>query len=103
MAMALGLHELATNSAKYGALSTPAGRVSLTWTIDGEGPERRFRQAWREAGGPTVRSPIATGFGTRLIEKGLARGVRGEAHLDYAASGFVFTLVAPLSSVLREV
>jgi len=101
-AMALGLHELATNAAKYGALSAPEGRVALTWSVDGEGEARRFRLTWRETGGPPVKAPGAAGFGTRLIERGLAGELRAEAKLDYAADGLVFTLVAPLGDLLSE-
>ena len=101
-AMALGLHELATNAAKYGALSAPEGRVALTWTVDGEGEARRFTLTWREAGGPPVTPPGKPGFGTRLIERGLAGELRAQARLDFQPQGLVFTLVAPLGELLSE-
>jgi two-component sensor histidine kinase len=101
-AMALGLHELATNAAKYGALSTPAGQVSLTWRVDGEGEARRLRLAWRETGGPAVGAPGRTGFGSRLIERGLASELRAEVKLAFEPAGVVFTLAAPLSDALSE-
>ncbi|MFL5298505.1 MAG: sensor histidine kinase [Phenylobacterium sp.] len=101
-AMALALHELATNAAKYGALSTAEGRVALTWTLEGEGAARRFRLAWRERGGPQVTPPGASGFGTRLIERGLAGGLKAQVKLDYAPQGLVFSLTAPLGEVLSE-
>jgi PAS domain S-box-containing protein len=101
-AMALGLHELATNAAKYGALSTLQGRVSLTWTVDGEGEARRLNLIWRESGGPAVAAPGPSGFGTRLIERGLASEMQAQVRLAFDPAGVVFTLAAPLSESLRE-
>jgi PAS domain S-box-containing protein len=101
-AMALGLHELATNAAKYGALSSPEGRVSLTWAVDGQAKARRLRLTWRESGGPAVAAPGPSGFGTRLIERGLTAELRAEVKLAFEATGVVFTLAAPLSESLRE-
>jgi PAS domain S-box-containing protein len=102
-AMALGLHELATNAAKYGALSSPRGRVSLTWSVEGEGAARRFRLIWRESGGPEVGPPGPPGFGSRLIERGLASELKADVRLDYAPAGVVFSLSAPLSEGLAEI
>ena len=101
-AMALGLHELATNAAKYGALSTPQGRVSLTWTLDGEGESRRLKLTWRETGGPPVGAPGMPGFGSRLIERGLASELKANVRLLYAPSGVVFSLIAPLGESVVE-
>ncbi len=101
-AMALGLHELATNAAKYGALSTPDGRVSLSWTVDGKDEFRRLRLTWRERGGPAVGKPGPSGFGSRLIKRGLASELRAEVKLAFEPAGVVFTLAAPLSESLRE-
>ena len=101
-AMALGLHELATNAAKYGALSRPEGRVDLTWKVEGQGAERRLRLVWRETSGPTVVPPTVKGFGSRLIERGLAGELRAVVTTDYARDGLVLTMVAPLSGAVRE-
>ncbi len=101
-AMAMGLHELATNAAKYGALSTAEGRVSLTWDLEGEGPSRRLKVIWREAGGPPVGPPGPPGFGSRLIERGLASELKANVRLVYAPAGVVFSLVAPLSESVIE-
>ena len=101
-AMALGLHELATNAAKYGALSSAQGRVSLTWSVDGEGADRRLRLVWRETGGPAVTRPGPPGFGSRLIERGLASELKANVRLDFAATGVVFNLTAPLGEGLSE-
>ena len=101
-AMALALHELATNAAKYGALSRPEGRVSLSWDVSGEGPDRRLGLSWRESGGPVVTPPARTGFGTRLIERGLASELKAAVAIDYAPAGVVCTLTAPLSDAISE-
>jgi PAS domain S-box-containing protein len=101
-AMALGLHELATNAAKYGALSTPEGRVSLTWALEGEGQARRLKLIWRETGGPPVGAPGQAGFGSRLIERGLASELQANVRLVYAPSGVVFSLSAPLGGGVTE-
>lgn len=101
-AMAMGLHELATNAAKYGALSTPEGRISLTWTLEGEGDARRLKLIWRETGGPPVLAPGQPGFGSRLIERGLASELKANVRLVYAPGGVVFSLVAPLSERVVE-
>jgi len=101
-AMALALHELATNAAKYGALSTPEGRVALGWSLAGEPGRRRVLITWRETGGPPAAPPARTGFGTRLIERGLAGGLKALAKLDYRPEGLVFTLDAPLGEAVSE-
>jgi PAS domain S-box-containing protein len=95
-ALALALHELATNAAKYGALSRPEGRVELEWQV-GEGG---FRLTWRERGGPPVRPPTHSGFGSRLIQRGLMAELKGEVAMDYAPDGLVCTVTAPLGEAL---
>jgi PAS domain S-box-containing protein len=92
-AVALALHELATNAAKYGALSSPDGQVELRWTIDGKGA---FELVWRETGGPPITPPERTGFGTRLIQKGLSNELKGVVRMDYQPTGLVCILSAPL-------
>jgi two-component sensor histidine kinase len=95
LALGLALHELATNAAKYGALSNLTGRVSLTWATDAG----QFRLVWREAGGPPVTAPAQSGFGARLIRRGLALELRAQVALDYAESGLTCTVEAPLSAL----
>jgi two-component sensor histidine kinase len=94
LTMALILHELATNALKYGALSTPEGRVELSWTYD---PEHRALQGvWVESGGPTVVEPTRKGFGSRLIERSLRGELKGAAVMDYRPEGLLCTLNARL-------
>jgi two-component sensor histidine kinase len=81
------LHELATNAAKYGALSVREGRVSVRWEMTDGAGGRWVRLRWREQGGPPVRAPSNSGFGTRLIERNIAYELGGEVGLTFAAAG----------------
>jgi two-component sensor histidine kinase len=77
---------------KYGALSVPEGRVTLSWTAE----DGRLNLVWQERGGPPVSPPARRGFGTRMIERGLAAELAGTAQIDFRANGVVCTLEAPL-------
>jgi two-component sensor histidine kinase len=99
--MAMALHELSTNAAKYGALSAPQGRVEIRWEIFSADTERRLRFRWTEFGGPPVQPPRSPGFGSRLIERGIAMELKGESRLDYDSAGIVCTIEAPLSEIQR--
>lgn len=92
-ALALALHELATNSAKYGALSVPGGQVRLDWTIRAGD---RFELIWQEDGGPEVVRPTRAGFGTKMIERALFVPFEGHATIDYHPSGVRCRVVATL-------
>lgn len=92
--LALILHELGTNARKYGALSVPAGRLALTWSVETNGA-RNLHLVWTESGGPTVSVPSTRGFGTTLIEQTL-RGQGGGASLQYAEHGLTCELRLPL-------
>ena len=97
LALAMGLHELATNAVKYGALSAPEGRVKINWQVAaqaGERPELTLR--WRELGGPKVLIPTRRGFGSRLIERGLAAELGGGAEMVFAPSGLQCVIRARL-------
>lgn len=83
LAISIALHELATNAAKYGALSNETGRVDVSWDIsDGD-----VTLVWLESGGPAVVQPTRSGFGTRLIERNLAQDLGGEAGIEYLPAG----------------
>jgi PAS domain S-box-containing protein len=96
LALAMALQELATNAVKYGALSNETGRVEIAWTIDrgGGGPHLRLR--WSEIGGPPVKPPIRRGFGSRLIERSLARDLNGQVKMEFSPAGLVCTVDAPV-------
>lgn len=100
--LTLTLHELATNSLKYGALSNETGVVELGWGVrqDASG-EGRFTLEWRESGGPRIGEPVREGFGTRMIGRLLPASFQGKAELRYEAAGFEFRLEAPLGDGVK--
>ena len=87
LSISMALHELATNAAKYGALSNDRGRVSITWQTKREADRWWLRLEWSEADGPPVVQPKHKGFGTRLIERGLAQELGGDTKIEYRPSG----------------
>jgi PAS domain S-box-containing protein len=101
LSLSLALHELATNAAKYGALSTPDGHVEIAWSIEPQDNEPCFRLRWSEHGGPPVVPPSSKGFGSRLIERGLAGEFGGKVQLDFEPTGVVCTITAPLSGLIK--
>jgi len=97
LAISMALHELATNAVKYGALSSQAGRVQLSWAV--EGKPRVLKLNWTETGGPPVVAPGKRGFGSRLIERGLAQDLGGQVRLDFAPEGVSCAIEAPLEEI----
>lgn len=95
--MTLAFHELATNAAKFGALSRPEGRVSVSWTVDMTKGGGVVDLEWREEDGPRVDPPARRGFGSRLIERGAARELGGHVTLDFAPEGVACAFHLPLS------
>ena len=96
LALSMALHELGTNAAKYGAFSAADGHVLVEWeTLQLEG-EARLRLFWTESGGPPVSAPTHRGFGSRLIERGLATELRGDVKLSFEPGGVVCTVDVPL-------
>ncbi|WP_374468330.1 sensor histidine kinase [Phenylobacterium sp.] len=96
LSLCMALHELATNAVKYGAWSSPQGRVVVRWEVDGPKEARRLRLTWREQGGPPVVPPARRGFGSRLIERGLAAELGGRVELVFEPQGLVCRVDAPL-------
>ena len=91
----MALHELATNAAKYGALSNGSGEIFIDWSVtDGKG--KQVRLDWREAGGPPVGPVRQKGFGSALIERGFAAQVDGRVTLDFPPTGVRCTLECPV-------
>jgi len=93
LALSLALHELATNAAKYGALSRPGGRVELRWEV-GNG---QLNLSWRESGGPQVVPRSRRGFGSRLLDDILSRDLDGQTRLESAADGVCCWITTPHS------
>ncbi len=97
LALSLAIHELATNAAKYGALSVATGHVDVTWQI---GPDRGLIIDWQERGGPPVSKPSRRGFGSTLIERALAMETGGGSTLSFEPSGVTCAITLPASAVL---
>jgi two-component sensor histidine kinase len=85
-AIAVTLHELTTNAAKYGALSVPKGRVEIEWS---QAPDGRLVLRWTETGGPRVTPPTRHGFGTRVVETMIRKHLKGEVNVDWRADGLI--------------
>ena len=96
LAFALALHELAANAAKYGALSTLAGRVHVSWRIDRSSTPDVLRLDWTETGGPPVVEPEREGFGLTTLKRGLAIELDGAVTIDFTSAGLVCTMGIPL-------
>jgi two-component sensor histidine kinase len=103
LALALAIHELATNAIKYGALSEEVGRIDIDWkrTASSEGVPA-FALEWRESDGPPVIQPKSKGFGSRLIEGLLAKDFGGSVSLTYAPAGFECRLTTALANLVKE-
>jgi two-component sensor histidine kinase len=89
--LAMTLHELATNSIKYGALSSSAGRILIQWRV----AEGQFRFTWHEQDGPPCPPPTSRGFGTRMLNRALAAELGGKAKLEFAPTGLRYEVTAP--------
>ena len=90
----LALHELATNAAKYGALSNGTGKVNVFWAVTSNGKDNRLKFKWQESKGPIVVAPIRNGFGTTLL-----KAVFEDVRLDYAIEGLSCEIDALLDHV----
>jgi two-component sensor histidine kinase len=90
-AIALALHELATNAAKYGALSVAEGQVRVEWSC---AEDRQLVVRWTEAGGPPAKPPTRKGFGTRMMQS-MIDGVNGRVKLDWHAEGLACEIAVP--------
>ena len=90
------VHEIATNAAKYGALSSDTGTVALDWEVLDDSDGRKLRMVWTEAGGPRVTAPVQRGFGSRLIERSARDQLGGEATVDFLPHGVVCTVSCAL-------
>jgi two-component sensor histidine kinase len=90
------VHEIATNAAKYGALSNDNGNVALDWELIEDNAKRKLRMIWTETGGPPVTAPVQRGFGSRLIERSARDQLGGEATVDFLPRGVVCTIICSL-------
>jgi PAS domain S-box-containing protein len=102
LALGIALHELATNAVKYGAFSNETGSIRIAWTIEPAPQGDRLILSWQEKNGPPVKPPTRKGFGSRVIERGLAHELEGKVHLDYRADGVVCTIDIPAPRIARD-
>ena len=95
LALGIAFHELATNAVKYGAFSNDRGRITVDWTLVPSSNGSRLILHWREKDGPPVTPPARKGFGSRVMERGLAHELKGSVVLDYRPEGLVCTIDIP--------
>jgi two-component sensor histidine kinase/CheY-like chemotaxis protein len=95
------VHELSTNTVKYGALSGEEGRIDIGWEIDSSGAEPLFSICWTERDGPPMVAPTHRGFGTTVVTKMVEMSLDGETVLDYTSTGLIWRLGCPLKNVLE--
>jgi PAS domain S-box-containing protein len=100
---ALALHELATNAAKYGALSNPAGRVHISWSMLKSNGSGHFTFRWQEQGGPPVWPPTQKGFGSAVLEQVMAEYFELPPRIDFAVSGVSYELNGSLEALTTDV
>jgi PAS domain S-box-containing protein len=96
---AMAMHELATNAAKYGALSNTAGQVHVRWRLDGSTGASVFNFSWQERSGPTVTPPERKGFGTAVLEQIMAECVGQRPEMRFEKEGFAYALRCPLAAL----
>ena len=95
LALGIAFNELATNAMKYGSLSNERGSVSIEWKIAQTPQGGRLILHWQEKDGPPVTPPSHKGFGSNVIERGLAHELQGTAHLDYRPDGLICAMNFP--------
>ena len=102
LALGIAFNELATNAVKYGAFSNEAGTIAIKWTLHTEPDGRLLCLHWTEAGGPKVKPPTRKGFGSRVLEQGLAHELNGKVDLNYAPGGIVCTIQVPAPQAVLD-
>jgi len=102
LALGLAIHELATNATKYGSLTVPEGTVSVTWAVTPSLSAPMLIVEWVESGGPLVTQPKRQGFGTKLIQRGLAQQLGGEIKLDFQPAGIRCVITFPTKNVMID-
>jgi PAS domain S-box-containing protein len=95
LALGIGFNELATNALKYGAFSNEDGSVRIEWTVEPSPTGRRLHLIWTEKSGPVVVAPLRKGFGSQVLERGLAHELDGTVQLEYLSEGLVCMLNVP--------
>lgn len=102
LALGIAFNELATNAVKYGAFSDGMGSILIQWRLEPAPEGEQLILLWQEQHGPTVVHPSRRGFGSRMIENGLAQELEGQVHLDYRPEGLVCTMRFPVPQDARD-
>lgn len=102
LALGIAFNELATNAVKYGALANAAGFILVEWITEAAPAGQRLVLKWQEKDGPRVTPPAHKGFGSRVIERGLAHELAASVHLDYRPDGLVCTMSIPVPGAPRD-
>ncbi len=102
LALGLAVHELATNAVKYGSLSAAEGKVHVMWAVTSGSGQPALLVEWVESGGPPVNKPERQGFGSKLIQRGLAQQLGGEIKLDFAPAGVRCVITFPISTMASD-
>jgi two-component sensor histidine kinase/CheY-like chemotaxis protein len=97
----MAIHELSTNTVKYGALSNAEGEVEIIWNVEDYGSEPRYTIRWMERNGVLVAAPSHRGFGTTVVTTMVEMALDGETELDYGSNGLTWRLTCPLKNVLE--
>jgi len=101
--LGMALHELGTNAAKYGALSTEFGRVAIAWDVQAEGPtQSQFTLSWVEHEGPEVRAPERSGYGSAVTSSMVEWSVGGKVSIDYAPTGLTWRFICPVNRIIAD-
>jgi len=103
LSLALAIHELATNSAKYGALSTGEGHLEVTWRVTGPNGKSELEIMWLETAGPLVTPPSRRGFGTKLIELSLVRGLKAKVNREFLEAGVRCQISVPFTEDIGRI
>jgi PAS domain S-box-containing protein len=96
LSLAMVLHELTSNAARYGALSVPQGVLTVTWRLSETGAKQMLHIAWSEDGGPRAEKPTKQGFGLKLLERGIGKELGGQSHIAFTPDGVRCTIDVPL-------
>jgi PAS domain S-box-containing protein len=99
--LGLALHELGINAVKFGALSTPSGRISITWSWQSRRERPAVEIVWVEVGGPPVMAPVQRGFGSLVVERNLARALDAAVELGFDPAGVRCCITIPVAQLLR--
>ena len=102
LALGIAFNELATNAVKYGAFSNATGSILIEWKLEPAAQGSRLILHWQEKDGPLVVPPSHKGFGSRVIERGLAHALEGTVNLDYRPAGLLCTMSIPAPEGFRD-